>query len=224
MKKVYKIGFITTFTIILFYISILYFGLILMNEKDFHIDLSDLKTELQDGDIIFHTSKSIQSKAIQLATKSKYSHMGMIYKKNGVTYVYEAVQPVKLTQIDNWIKRGEKGHYVVKRLKESVGILTPNIKLKMKEIGNEYIGKDYDIYFEWTDEKIYCSELIWKIYKRATKIEIGKLETLKDFDLSNKLVKQKMIERYGNKIQLDEIVISPARIYNSDKLTTVYSE
>lgn len=224
MKKVYKLGLISSITIILIFIGVIYFGLTLLNEEDFHIDLSDLKTELQDGDIIFQTSKSNQSKAIQLATKSEYSHMGMIYKKNGVTYVYEAVQPVKLTKIDNWVKRGEKGHYVVKRLKVSVGTLTPDIKLKMKEIGDEYIGKDYDIYFEWTDDKIYCSELIWKIYKRAANIEIGKLETLKDFDLSNKLVKQKMSERYGNKIPLDEIVISPASMYNSDKLRTVYSE
>jgi hypothetical protein len=29
------------------------------------------------GDILFQTSKSAQSKAVQLATKSKYSHMGI---------------------------------------------------------------------------------------------------------------------------------------------------
>jgi len=30
--------------------------------------------QVQNGDIIFHTSKSGQSKAVQLATHSKYSH------------------------------------------------------------------------------------------------------------------------------------------------------
>lgn len=45
---------------------------IVQNEKT--IDLSDYK----NGDIIFQTSKSNQSKAIQLATDSKYSHMGII--------------------------------------------------------------------------------------------------------------------------------------------------
>lgn len=39
-----------------------------------------LKNEIQNGDIIFQTSTSGQSKAIQIATGSKYSHMGIIYK------------------------------------------------------------------------------------------------------------------------------------------------
>ncbi|HRG10273.1 MAG TPA: peptidoglycan peptidase, partial [Cyclobacteriaceae bacterium] len=34
---------------------------------------------LKSGDIIFQTSQSSQSKAIQLATRSEYSHMGIIY-------------------------------------------------------------------------------------------------------------------------------------------------
>jgi uncharacterized protein YycO len=67
----------------------------------------------------------------------------------------------------------------------------------MKLIGERFLGKDYDIYFEWSDNRIYCSELIWKIYKEATNIEIGQLENLSDFNLSNKLVKKKLKERYG---------------------------
>jgi len=55
--------------------------------------------DLKSGDIIFQTSKSSQSIAIQRATKSKYSHMGIIYKEGKNTYVYEAVQPVKLTPL-----------------------------------------------------------------------------------------------------------------------------
>ena len=65
------------------------------------------KNIIQDGDIIFHTSLSNQSKAIQLATKSKYSHCGIIYKLNDKYYVFEAVQPVKLTSLDDWIARGK---------------------------------------------------------------------------------------------------------------------
>ena len=48
---------------------------------------SEQKTEIQkasfiikEGDIIFQTSTSSQSKAIQLATHSKYSHVGIIFK------------------------------------------------------------------------------------------------------------------------------------------------
>lgn len=180
-----------------------------------------LKNNVQDGDIIFQTSKSSQSKAIQLATKSKYSHMGIIYKIDGQLFVYEAIQPVKLTLLNEWINRGENGHYVIKRLKNSDEILTQTTLTKMKDVGDKFKGKNYDLYFEWTDDKIYCSELVWKIYKEGANIEIGDLEELSDFDLSNKIVQEKMKERYGNNVPMDEKVISPAEMFNSDKLKIV---
>jgi len=180
-----------------------------------------LEQEIQSGDIIFQTSTSNQSKAIQLATQSKYSHMGIIYENDGKFFVYEAVQPVKLTPLKEWINRGENGHYVIKRLKNADKVLTKSTLIKMKQIGEQFNGNPYDIYFEWSDDKIYCSELVWKIYKQATDIEIGQLEQLSDFDLSNDIVKAKMKERYGKNIPMDEKVISPASMFNSDKLVTV---
>jgi len=184
--------------------------------------LSD-NNEIKNGDIIFQTSLSGQSKAIQLATKSKYSHCGLIYKVGNEFYVFEAVQPVKLTPLEKWIARGKDAKYVIKRLKNADQVLTPSTLIKMKKVGDQFDQKNYDLTFEWSDDKIYCSELIWKIYQRATGIEIGKLEKLGDFDLTNKLVKQKMKERYGDKIPMDEIVISPAAIFDSELLTTVKS-
>lgn len=183
----------------------------------------DVKVDqrIQDGDIIFQTSTSSQSQAIQLATNSKYSHMGIIYENDGNYVVYEAVQPVKLTPLTEWINRGKNGHYVIKRLENADEILTDSILLKMKQVGDQFNGKDYDKYFEWSDEKMYCSELVWKIYKEATGIEIGKLEQLSDFELSDELVQAKMIERYGDNVPMDEKVISPAAMFNSDKLVTI---
>lgn len=179
--------------------------------------------EIKNGDLIFQTSLSAQSKAIQLATRSKYSHCGIIYKENNHYVVFEAVQPVKYTALDKWIARGENRTYVIKRLKNAEQILTPATLEKMKIIAGQFNAKNYDLTFEWSDEKIYCSELIWKIYQRATGLEIGKLQTLADFDLSNEVVQKKMKERYGNNIPLDEIVISPASIFDSELLITVKS-
>lgn len=181
------------------------------------------KDEIKNGDLIFQTSLSGQSKAIQLATKSKYSHCGLIYKDGNDFYVFEAVQPVKRTPLDEWIARGQDGKYVIKRLKNADQILIPSTLTRMKEIGEQFKGKNYDLTFEWSDDKIYCSELIWKIYQRATGIEIGKLEKLSDFDLTSEAVKNKMTERYGDKIPSNEIVISPASIFDSQLLTTVNS-
>ena len=181
------------------------------------------KDKIKNGDLIFQTSLSGQSKAIQLATHSGYSHCGLIYKNGNDYFVFEAVQPVKQTPLDKWIARGEDGRFVIKRLKNADKVLTAETLKKMKQVGDSFNGKNYDIYFEWSDEKIYCSELIWKIYQRATGLEIGKLDKLRDFDLTNDAVKQKMKERYGNNLPLDETVISPASIFNSDLLTTIKS-
>jgi hypothetical protein len=59
------------------------------------------------------------------------------------------------------------------------------------------------------------------MYKQATGREIGKLQTLRDFDLSHPAVQAKLRERYGNRIPQDEKVISPVQMLDSKELVTV---
>jgi hypothetical protein len=186
-------------------------------------DFSKENIDFKSGDIIFQSSTSGQSLAIQLATHSKYSHVGVIFEKKGELYVCEAVQPVKITPLQKFIERGDNQHYVVKRLIDSEKLVTTDAIQKMKQYGEKQIGKNYDLYFEWSDDKIYCSELVWKIYKEALDIEIGKLQKLGEFDLSHPAVKEKLKERYADKIPYEESVISPAAIFESPMLETVSS-
>lgn len=201
----------------------IFFVFIICSCKETVKPVSDSST-IHDGDLIFQTSLSDQSKAIQAATKSKWSHCGIIYKERNSHYVFEAIQPVKKTPLKEWIARGEGSHYAIKRLKDADKILTDGKLKKMKSAAAAYAGKNYDLYFEWSNDRIYCSELIWKIYKQGAGIEIGKLQQLKDFDLTNPAVKQKLKERYGNNVPLDEKVISPVAIFNSELLYTVVSK
>ncbi len=175
----------------------------------------------RQGDIIFQTSLSAQSQAIQLATKSNYSHCGIIFKEGENIFVYEAVQPVKKTLLKDWIKRGKNQQYVVKRLKKPNLLESEASIATLKKEVTKLLGKKYDIYFNWSDDAIYCSELIWKAYKRALNVELGKLEKLSDFDLSNPVVKKIIAQRYGKNIPLNESVISPARVFESDLLEEV---
>ncbi len=194
-----------------------------------NISKNQLKNTPQNGDIIFQISVSGQGKAIQLATKSVYTHCGIIYteknKKNETEYfVFEAIQPVVVTPLQEWINRGDKNHFVIKRLKNASQILTNEVLSNMKDYGKQFLNKDYDIYFGWSDERIYCSELVWKIYKNGANIEVGKLEKLKSFDLSSKEVKKIMHQRYGNPIPAkiyEQDVISPASIFDSPLLEVV---
>ncbi|MCC9064361.1 YiiX family permuted papain-like enzyme [Flavobacterium piscisymbiosum] len=177
--------------------------------------------KIQDGDIIFQTSESNQCEAVRIATNSKFSHCGLIYNINGNWFVFEAVQPVKLTRFEDWINHGKDHKYVVKRLKNADAILTPAILQKMKDYSQKFMGKEYDAYFDWSDTRIYCSELVWKIYKNGANIELSKLKQLKDFNLTDPRVQKIVKERYGNDIPLEEKVVAPVDLVDSDLLKTV---
>ncbi|WP_029269492.1 YiiX family permuted papain-like enzyme [Flavobacterium sp. KJJ] len=177
--------------------------------------------KIQDGDIIFQTSESKQCEAVRIATNSKFSHCGIIFFVNGGEFVLEAVQPVKITPLQEWIARGKDHKYVVKRLKNAEKILTEETLEKMKAYGKQLLGKEYDAYFEWTDTRIYCSELIWKIYKNGAGIELSKLKELKDFNLQDERVQKILKERYGTDIPMEEKVVAPSDLVDSDLLKTV---
>lgn len=177
--------------------------------------------QLHDGDIIFQTSQSSQSAAIQLATHSKYSHMGIIFFQDSKPYVLEAIRTVQYTPLDKWIDRGKDGKYVVKRLRNAEKSINLQSIEKLKTAAATFKGKPYDINFEWSDDYIYCSELVWKIYDRGLGIQVGQLKKLRDFDLSNAAVKNKMKERYGDQIPMNETVVSPGDMFSSGLLQTV---
>lgn len=178
-------------------------------------------SKLEEGDIIFHESKSEQATAIKLATKSKYTHVGIIFKYGKTFKVLEAIEPVKITDLPKFIERGTNDHYVIKRISNAKTKLTPETIQKMKEYGNSLLGKHYDLYFEWSDDRIYCTELVWKLYDKFTGIQLGKLKTLRDFDLSSKPVQTLMKKRYGKNIPYAEPVISPVDMFQSNELVTV---
>lgn len=173
---------------------------------------------LQTDDIIFHTSKSTQSQVIQLATHSPYSHMGMVVNKNGKLWVLEAIQPVKYTAFEAWVSRGVQQKYVVKRLYKNLNLQQ---QIALQKQAEQYLAKPYDLYFEWNDQAIYCSELVWKAYKNALGIELAPLQQLKDFDLKHAKVKALMQQRYTKSIPLQEQVISPKALFDSKLLKTI---
>ena len=176
---------------------------------------------VRDGDIIFHTSRSSQSLAIQRATGSRYSHMGLIVHRNGRPFVFEAVSTVRLTPLDQWIARGTGHHFVVKRLRNAESVLTPSALGTLRAEARRFAGRPYDLTFGWADDRIYCSELVWKAYDRALGVQIGSLQKVRDFNLSDPAIRAKMRERYGNDIPMDEPVISPVAMFQSSLLLTV---
>ena len=68
---------------------------------------------------------------------------------------------------------------------------------------------------------MYASELVWKVYERALGIRLGEPQRLRDLDLSAPELQKKLAERFGDRIPLDEPVISPQRIFDSARLERV---
>jgi Permuted papain-like amidase enzyme, YaeF/YiiX, C92 family len=128
---------------------------------------------------------------------------------------------VRYTPLDQWIDRGTGHHFVVKRLRNAESVLTVAALGKLRVEERRFVGRPYDLAFKWTDDRIYCSELVWKVYDRALGIQIGDLQRIRDFNLSDPAVRTKMRERYGRNIPLDEPVISPAAMFQSPVLVTV---
>lgn len=180
--------------------------------------------DLRDGDIIFQVSRSPQSKAIQKATGSRYSHMGIIIHRSGFPQVFEAAAKVRYTPLSDWIRRGVGRRYVVKRLRNADYLLNGETLSKLRRVAEELRGKPYDPWFEWSDTRIYCSELVWKIYKRTLEMEVGRPQKLGDLNLSAPVVKKELQKRYGRRIPLNERVITPTAMFNSKELVTVEKE
>lgn len=167
------------------------------------------------------------------ASKSLYSHVGLIEVSGNKKYVIEAISKVSRTPLDSWIRRGRLGRYAVYRYdglsKDKTQDLVANAK--------KYLGKNYDIFFTSKNKEIYCSELIHLAFQKSG-LDIGKLEKVSDLDVDNiivqKLVKKrwrqhpvcksgtKKFEQCWKKI-LDDKLITPESVSKDPKLKIIFS-
>lgn len=127
--------------------------------------------KFREGDIVFQISKSSQSKYIQLATMSPWSHCGIVIIKDNKIYVLEAANVVKLTPINTWINKGRFKIYKKRR------ITNKPIKIKYQK----YLGKKYDLEFKFNNGKYYCSELVYDIYKSQFNIKLATPKSVKSY-------------------------------------------
>jgi hypothetical protein len=173
------------------------------------------------GDIVFQNTNTIPSSSLESATGGDYNNIGLVYQRPDGLQVYEVNRTVHMMPLEEWIAKGSGGKYRVKRLANADEVLTSTTLENMYMIGLEYLSKPCDLTFEWSDDRIYCSELVWKIYQRTIGLEIGERQHLRDFDLTGRLVGPNMEKRFRGNPPLDEWVISPQAIYDSPLLVTV---
>jgi hypothetical protein len=82
-----------------------------------------------------------------------------------------------------------------------------------------YVGRPYDIRYEMDDEKIYCSELIYKAYRDATGGELGSLVALGE--LNWRPYERLIREIEGGPVPVERRMITPHHLSQAQQLELV---
>lgn len=171
-----------------------------------------IKEIVKEGDVIFQTSESRQSPLIQIGTRSKITHCGIIVMRNGEPYVLETLKTLVLTPLDKFIARGKDGKYWLKRSDKE------NIKIKY----GKYLGKSYDLAFSFDNDIYYCSELVYDIYLNQLGIKLCEPKKVGDYLIlgTDQLsIIEKEMTRRG--ITKEQYAVAPVDIFKSDYLKSV---
>jgi cell wall-associated NlpC family hydrolase len=176
-----------------------------------------------EGDIIFIQSQTQQSAALREATESVWTHVGLLIKKSGAWYVSEAIGPVVSTKIADFIARSKNKAYRIYRFKH---FDPATMQAAMYSAISRY-NKPYDIYFEFSNDKIYCSELTYKVMKDVTGFDLGRIQKMKEMKLdgpyAQALIKKRLTDT-GRELNPEELIITPVSQMMDENITLVESK
>jgi uncharacterized protein YycO len=160
-------------------------------------------TDIQVGDIVFVESQSSQSPYIKLGTMSKWTHCGVVVDTPDGLKVLEASKTVKLTPFNTFISRAKDGNWCIRR---------PKQQLKEPISYSKYLGQPYDLEFKFDNGKMYCSELVWLVYKDQG-IELCEPRKVSSF-IMTRIPKVKKLMQKRN-IQMNQEAVAPVDIYKA---------
>lgn len=176
----------------------------------------------KEGDIIFIQSQTQQAAALREATGSVWTHVGIIVKKNSNWVVAEAIGPLKYTPIAEFVARSKNKSHKIYRFRHFESSMLPALYKTLPKY-----NKPYDIYFEWSEERIYCSELTYHVFKDVTGFELGRIQKMKDMKLDGPYAQALIKKRYtdtGKELDLEEPIITPISQVLDENLALIYSK
>lgn len=169
-----------------------------INQKKDKADFSHLKT----GDLLFQRLNKDSVHIDSQNSDNTYNNIGIAFIDGQNYGLLETKDQVQYVSIRQWVENGNSEHYVAKRLKNGDSLLHNNEIQKLEREARNNIMKKYDSSYDWSDDKMYNAELVWKIYKRSLNVELGELDTLKSDSIM-------------------QFEITPDAIYNSENLMTI---
>ena len=158
---------------------------------------------LQEGDVVFIESQSSQSPYIKVGTMSKWTHCGVVVNTPEGLKILEASKTVRLTSFAKFIGSAKNDNWTVKR---------PDQKLEKSISYSKYLGMPYDLEFKFNNGKMYCSELVWLIYKDLG-IELCEPRKVSSFPFARIPKVRKLMNKRG--ISMDQYAVAPVDLYKA---------
>ena len=160
-------------------------------------------TDIKEGDIVFIESQSSQAPYIKLGTMSRWTHCGIVVNTPEGLKVLEASKTVMLTPFNTFIGRAKDGNWCIRR---------PKQQLKEPISYSKYLGQPYDLEFKFDNGKMYCSELVWLVYKDQG-IELCEPRKVSSF-IMTRIPKVKKLMAKRN-ISMSQEAVAPVDIYRA---------
>lgn len=179
------------------------------------VDLS--KYDFREGDVLLQHLPSKLGSVITDITDSQYSHCGIVMLQEGRLHVLEAIGPVRIVSIGKWIRQGHRRQFTQLRPENLSQDQIADVILEAKKM----LGRPYDIQYELDDKKIYCSELVYKAFRRALDIEVGKRQTLGELNWKPHTKFIRVIT--GGELPLERVMVTPESLVRGQHLKFVYS-
>lgn len=178
---------------------------------------------LKDGDLVFIKSQSEQSRLLKLTTGSEWTHVGMAFKRESGWDIIEAIQPVKWTTLYSFVRRSKELSFEVRRAD------FPIEANKIRAYAEDKLGRNYDSVFAWDQNRWYCTELVWKAYKKTSGEELGSLEKIGDLkNIDSPAIRKEAARRFANyglpydhEEWKNSPVITPIQMMNAQNLIEV---
>jgi hypothetical protein len=170
------------------------------------------KVELQSADVILQTSKSARSELIVRASRSPYSHVGLIEVAPDGVFVIEAIAPVSRTPLAAWVARGKNRSVTVLR-----SALPAPDRARVVAAAKAELGKPYDAAYQWGDDRLYCSELVVKAFARGAGLSVGKQVHLKELTLTPDELA--LAQRLG--LSPSQTLVTPGSLVGDPALSTL---
>ncbi len=195
-----------------------------------------------NGDIVFIRSQSLQSKALEEVTRTKWTHVGILFRliqnekkwtfvssqdSRGKWFVFEANAHVQFTPLEKFV--GTRSHAF---FRFKIPLSEAQVR-SVFEVSLTRIGKPYDLFFILSrdgvhkDDFDYCSELVWYAFAKSVQVALGERVLVSDLPMAGREAQILLKKRFDKKAPYTieqwkkQYVIPPQSIFESPLLSRI---